>query len=393
MNLRRTLAISRRIAEFFRRDHRTLALVFVAPIVIMALLGWVIRDQAPPTTRLAVVNEAGQAGPLLRAAIADAARDAGISVVDCCQEITGPLIGDEAAARSALASDQIDVAVVIAKDFFDVPRRPTAGPPTILILTLGLNPADDGARVADLRQVLADALAQGGGPMVEQESIYGVDSGDFLDAFTPALVGFVVFFLVFILTGISFLRERIGGTLERLLATPVRRLEIVVGYSVGFAIFATAQVALVLAFVLGTIHVAPIGPLPEINLGLGVSSAGSPYLAFVITLLLALSAVNLGIFLSTFARTELQILQFIPLIIVPQGLLSGIFWPVESLPGILEPIARLMPMTYGIEGLREVFVKGAGLADATVQLDLAVLAGIAGLLAVLATLTIRREVA
>ena len=78
---------------------------------------------------------------------------------------------------------------------------------------------------------------------------------------------------------------------------------------------------------------------------------------------------------------------------VPQALLSGILWLVESLPGILEPIARVMPMTYGIDGLREVLVKGSGLADGAVQLDVAVLAGIALLLAVMATLTIRREVA
>jgi ABC-2 type transport system permease protein len=81
------------------------------------------------------------------------------------------------------------------------------------------------------------------------------------------------------------------------------------------------------------------------------------------------------------------------LIIVPQVLLSGIFWPVASLPGILAPIAHLMPMTYGIEGLREVLIKGSGLESPTVQLDILVLAGLAIGLAFLATVTIRREVA
>jgi ABC-2 type transport system permease protein len=257
---------------------------------------------------------------------------------------------------------------------------------------LGLNPADDASRVGSLRDALSSAFAAPGQPTIEQQSIYNA-RGTFFDAFAPALVGFVVFFLVFILTGISFLRERVGGTLERLLATPVRRQEIVVGYSLGFGIFATLQVAVVLLFVLGTLHLGAIGPLPEINLGLGVPIAGSPLLAFVITLLLAISAVNLGIFLSTFARTEFQILQFIPLVIVPQVLLSGIFWPVQSLPGILAPIARVMPMTYGIEGLREVLIKGGGLDSSVVQLDIAVLAGIAILLAAVASLTIRREVA
>jgi ABC-2 type transport system permease protein len=374
VNLHRTLAIARRIAEFFRRDHRTLALMFVAPIVIMGLLGWVIRDEKPSVSTVAIVNDAGPAGGPALVHVSDALTQAGFAV-------RSDITSDDA-ARGALKDGSVDIALLFSID---------TGNSKIVIVTPGLNPADDSSRVGSLRGALASALTSGG-PVVEQETIYNAGA-TFFDAFAPALVGFVVFFLVFILTGISFLRERVGGTLERLLATPVRRSEIVVGYSLGFAIFATIQVALVLLFVLGTIHIGAIGPLPELNLGLGVPIAGSPWLAFVITLLLAISAVNLGIFLSTFARTEFQILQFIPLVIVPQALLAGIVWPIDSLPGILAPIARLMPMTYGIEGLREVLIKGNGLESATVQLDIGVLAGIAVLLAVVATLTIRREVA
>jgi ABC-2 type transport system permease protein len=375
VNGRRTLAIARRIAEFFRRDHRTLALMFVAPIIIMGLLGWVIRDQKAPISTIAIVNVAGPVGDIARSRLAATVASSGFTY-DAAVET------DEA-ARQALRDGSINIALEIGLEGLR---------PRVVIVTLGLNPADDASRVGSLRDALSSAFAAPGQPTIEQQSIYNA-RGTFFDAFAPALVGFVVFFLVFILTGISFLRERVGGTLERLLATPVRREEIVVGYSLGFGIFATLQVAVVLLFVLGTLHLGAIGPLPEINLGLGVPIAGSPLLAFVITLLLAISAVNLGIFLSTFARTEFQILQFIPLVIVPQVLLSGIFWPVQSLPGILAPIARVMPMTYGIEGLREVLIKGGGLDSSVVQLDIAVLAGIAILLAAVASLTIRREVA
>ena len=378
MNLRRTLAISRRIADLFRRDHRTLALLFVAPIVIMALLGWVIRDQGPADTRLAVVNTAGPIGELIRGQIVTASSDGGLTVEDT--------ITTEDAARQALRDETIDVALVLSV---------VDNAPRVKFVMPGVNPAQDSSHVGAVQQVLRDALGQAG-PAIESETIYG-SGGDsesrFFNAFAPALVGFVVFFLIFILTGISFLRERIGGTLERLLATPVRRLEIAVGYSLGFAIFATIQVALILLFVLGTLNIDLADPLPDINFGLGVPIAGSPALAFVITLLLAISAVNLGIFLSTFARTEFQILQFIPLVIVPQGLLSGIFWPIDSLPGVLKPIAYLMPMTYGIDGLREVLIKGSGIDAWAVQLDIIVLAAVALVLAVGATLTIRREVA
>jgi ABC-2 type transport system permease protein len=375
VNLRRTLAISRRIADLFRRDHRTLALMFVAPIVIMALLGWVIRDQGPSETRVAIVNTAGVPGEAIRARIGATLNGVTLTYRD---DIT-----TQDAARQALIDEQIDIALILSLN---------GQAPQVTVLTLGLNPTVDSGHFAALQQALRTALL-GAGPTLEMESIYATGNGGFFDAFAPALVGFVVFFLVFILTGISFLRERIGGTLERLLATPVRKVEIVGGYSLGFAIFATIQVALILLFVLGTINLDLAEPLPNINFGLGVPIAGSPVLAFVITLLLALAAVNLGIFLSTFARTEFQILQFIPLVVVPQGLLAGIIWPVETLPEVLQPIARVMPMTYGIEGLREVLIKGSGLGASAVQLDIAVLAGIALVLAIAASLTIRREVA
>ncbi|HEU4920788.1 MAG TPA: ABC transporter permease [Candidatus Limnocylindrales bacterium] len=383
MNLRRTVAISRRIASGFRRDHRTLALMFVAPVVILGLLGWVIRDQTPAPTRLSIVNEADSVGERIADALANAAADAGLE--------GGPDLGDEAAARAALADGAVDLVLILPAS---LPDDFGAGRPTLRVLSPGLNPTDDASRLAALQQVVAAAASgQVALPTIEREQIFGSADGDFLDAFAPALVGFFAFFLVFILTGISFLRERVGGTLERLLATPIRRSEIVAGYGLGFGLFATIQVAVIMAFSLGHLDVPAIGPLPAFTVGLGIHNAGSPSLAFLVTLLLALGSVNLGIFISTFARTEFQVLQFIPIVIVPQGLLGGIFWPVSSLPDALEPVARAMPLTYAVEGLREVLVKGSGLGSPTLQLDLGVLAAVAVLLVVVATLTIRREVA
>ena len=108
---------------------------------------------------------------------------------------------------------------------------------------------------------------------------------------------------------------------------------------------------------------------------------------------MSLGAVNLGIFLSTFARTELQVIQFIPLVIVPQALLSGILWPTERLPDVLRAISDVLPLTYAVDGLREVMLKGSDLSSTAVQTDLAVLGGIALFFVVLASLTIKREVA
>jgi ABC-2 type transport system permease protein len=381
MNLRRTFAISRRIANAFKRDERSLALMFVAPIVVLGLLGWVIRGQGQPETRLAIVNLAGPFGDQAEPAITAAATAGGI-VVESWSE-------DENAARQALRDGSVDVVLVLPEDLVQDVR---GGTPSFVVITPGINPADDGGHLASLQAVLGPAIA-GQSPAIERETLYGSPDADQLDAFAPALVAFFSYFLVFVLTGISFLRERIGGTLERLLATPVRRSEIVTGYSAGFGFFATLQVILIMAFALGTLHLGPLGPLPAFSVGLGIANAGSPFLAFLVALLLALGAVNLGIFLSTFARTELQVVQFIPIVIVPQALLCGLLWPISSLPELLQPIARLLPLTYAIDGLREVLIKGADLSSAALRLDLAVLAGIAILLAVVASLTIRREVA
>jgi ABC-2 type transport system permease protein len=354
--------------------------MFVAPIVVLGLLGWVIRGQGEPETRLAVVNAAGAPGERIKAGIEQAAADAGITV---------ERVADEPAARDALRDGDIDVVLVLPDDLF----ANQSAPPALRFITPGINPADDGGRVARVQAALLPALAGSAFPTIEPETIYGSPNGDQLDAFAPALVAFFSYFLVFVLTGISFLRERVGGTLERLLATPVRRSEIVTGYSAGFGFFATLQVILIMAFALGTLHVPVFGPLPAFSVGLGIANAGSPALAFLVALLLALGAVNLGIFLSTFARTELQVVQFIPIVIVPQALLCGLLWPISSLPELLQPIAKVLPLTYAIDGLREVLVKGADLSSAALRLDLAILAAIAVFLAVLASLTIRREVA
>lgn len=391
MRPRRALAVCRRLLEELRRDHRSLALLFVVPIVMTGLLAFIVREQKAPEPRVAVVAVDQQVGPMLASAISDAATDAGVEVVDLGSD------ADEGVARQAIRDERIDVAVVVPAGFaVDL----ASGTPTLVVLTAGVDAAQDGGFIGDLRPVLSGALgalAPPGSalptPTIEHVTVYASPEADFIDLLAPAYLAFFAYFFVFILTGVSFLRERVGGTLERLLATPISRVEIVTGYSLGFGLLAVIQVAVLLVWLLSELTVPAIGPLPSFTVGLGVPSAGATALVYGITLLAALGAVNLGVFLSTYARTELQIIQFIPIVIVPQGLLSGILFPVEALPAILQPIAYLLPMTYAIEGLREVMIKGADLSSSTVQFDVLFLAGVALLFVVLAARTIRREIA
>jgi ABC-2 type transport system permease protein len=396
MNPRRVAALTRRIVAQFRRDPRTLALLFVVPIAITALLGWVLRDQQQPVTRAAIVNLDAAAGERVANALVTAARGSGTGAGSEIEIVGRP--ADESAARALLSDGRADLAVIVPAGFGAA--MVTGGQPTLTIITQGLNPAADGSHLGAFQRALLDAIGALAPaavsfriPRLVHATVFGSPNADALETLAPVFIGYFAYFFVFILTGVSFLRERIGGTLERLLATPITKAEIVLGYSLGFGIFATLQVVLLLAFSLMDVAVPTLGPLPAFHVGLGIVSAGSPLLAFLIALVLALGAVSLGIFLSTFARTELQVLQFIPIVIVPQGLLAGIFWPIDTLPSILQPFSRLLPLTYAVEGLRSVMIAGAGLASATVRLDLAVLAAIAAFFVVLAALTIRREVA
>jgi ABC-2 type transport system permease protein len=392
MSPRRVAAVARRIAEGFRRDRRSLALLVVAPLLITALLGWVLRDQQQGSVEIVAVNQAGPLGDRIVAVLQSAAA----TVADGTAVETATT---REAAVAQIRTGTADMALIIPAS---LPADVAGGSgPTLTVITNGTDPAAESGAFQSLQGLVglvAGSLAPPGStatlvPRIQRETVYLSPDADQLDVLAPVFLGLFAYFFVFVLTGVSFLRERVGGTLERLLATPVQRSEIVLGYAIGFTIFATLQVLVLTAYVLGRIDVPAIGPVGAFTIGLNVQSAGSPAIAFLVAFLLAVGAVNLGIFLSTFARTELQVVQFIPIVIVPQGLLGGVFWPIDRLPDVLQAVAHVLPVTYAVDALREVMLKGSDLGSAAVQTDLAVLLAIAAVFVVLASLTIRREVA
>ena len=380
MSRRRVVALFRRVVSEIRRDRPSLALLFIAPIVITGLVTFILRESQAPQVTAVVVNLAGTRGQLVGSALGAALREGGATVSD---------VADEAAARAAIGDKAASVGIVIGTD------AATGSSLTITAITNGLDPSGEASQVSAVGRAVVAAASSASGtavPVIRHTTVYGTPTNDPITTFAPAIVGFFAYFFVYILTGVSFLRERTGGTLERLLATPVTRGEVVIGYTLGFGLFATIQVAVLMLWALGSLHVPALGPLPPFSIGLGVAVNGSPLLAFVVVVLLAVGAVSLGIFLSTFARTELQIIQFIPIVLAPQFLLSGVLFPVSSLPAILQPVVAIMPLNYAVDGLRQVFIRGADLGVPALQLDLAVLAVVAAFFATIAALTIRRDV-
>jgi len=194
-----------------------------------------------------------------------------------------------------------------------------------------------------------------------------------LDRVAPALIATFALFFTFMLTGVSFLRERSQGTLERLLTTPVGRADILVGYLLGFLVFAAIQSLVVLLYTIVALQIDYQGSFAEM---------------VVVLLVLTVAAVNLGIFVSTFARNEFQVVQFIPVILAPQIFLSGVILPVAQLPAYFQAVSNVLPLTYAVSGLKAIMLEGRGLSGAAG--DIAVLTSFAVALLALAALTVRR---
>lgn len=192
------------------------------------------------------------------------------------------------------------------------------------------------------------------------------------DNFGPVLIGFFVFFFVFLIAGVSFLRERTSGTLERLLATPLRRFEIVAGYIIGFGLFTTLQASLIAWFAVDI---------------LDMMMEGSFLYVLLITFLLAMTALTLGTLLSAFANNELQMMQFIPLVVVPQIFFSGLF-NLDTMAEWLRSLSVVMPLTYGADALREIMIRGTGWNE--IAKDVYVLLGFAVLFMILNVVALKK---
>ena len=177
------------------------------------------------------------------------------------------------------------------------------------------------------------------------------------------LLGLFPLFLMFVITAITMQRERASGTLERILTTPLRRVDLLAAYGTAFSIAAAAQASLacVVAFWLLDFH-----------------TEGGPAWVCGIAIINAVLGVGLGLLCSAFARTEFQAVQFIPLVMVPQLLLAGIIVPRAAMPEWLQWVSNAMPASYALEALQQVGthteLPGVAVRDIVIVLAFAVAA-------------------
>ena len=188
------------------------------------------------------------------------------------------------------------------------------------------------------------------------------------------MLGIFPFVVMFLVTSIAMLRERTSGTLERLLTTPLARLDLLLGYGIAFGVMGALQ-ALVTVTVATTVY--------------DLDVAGSIWLVVVIAVVDAVLGVALGLLASAFARSEFQAVQFMPVIVLPQFFLCGLLAPREQMAGWLQAISDVLPLTYAVEALQEV---GRSAAETGIMWrDIGIVAGAAVIALALAAATLRRR--
>lgn len=334
----RAFAIAGRILKQIIHDKRTMALILVAPVLVLTIVYFILISEATDYTIGCVNTEKAFEKELEKN---DSYQ---ISVKKLKEEdITSCLLDDSVHAVVQKLDDTnykiylsgADTAVasrmegVIKKAKTEVDKD---------------DMEEELSSLNNLREKLGKEELGFSNVTFKTKYVVGSDDGTLFDKFGTQLVGIIIFFFVFLIAGINFLEERNSGTLEKLLSTPIRRWEIIVGYIMGFGVLALLQAVLITVF---SVYV------------LGLSVEGNILYVLLITLLTAINALAVGILLSTVANSEFQMMQFIPLVILPQIFLSGMF----RVDGIWGKLGYIMPVYYSSHALTEVMLKGTGFAE------------------------------
>ena len=357
----RTRALTKRILSQLRHDRRTMALVLFAPLLILSLLYFILNGAG--ATYTIVVGESPE-GIVQRLEEQD---DLSLRIVgidgeewqapdsDAADGVNAD--GDSAALKDAVVEQEATGGLRVSEDmreihlYLDGTNSGDAAKVSAVV-TKALQEEMAAQREEALSQLPIEIDLEE--PEIERTYIYGKEDSNIFDSYGAALIGFIVFFFVFLIAGINFLTERTSGTLEKLLSTPIRRHEIVFGYVAGFSVLALIQTVLVTLFV---VYV------------LDIDVAGSIWYVLLFNLLTAVCALSMGILISSLANSEFQMVQFIPIVVLPQAFLCGIF----TLSKGWDIVGHFMPLYYTAHGLQNVILRGAGFAD--IWQDIAILLG------------------
>lgn len=338
----RTWAITKRVLKELLRDKRTLALMFIAPLVVLALMSYIFGVNTTTSVKVGTVGVSQTVNQNL----------------EHVKNVQVKTYSSKEKVRVALKDEKIDSYIIKNGTNFDVTYANFDAGKTKLVKS-ALQVALSQKSIAKLQITLhqlqntlpptllqkqSQLMAKSRQPKIKNTYNYGTKDSTFFDKLMPIFMGFFVFFFVFLISGMALLSERTSGTLDRLLATPVKRSEIVWGYMLSYGLVAIIQTLLIVWFTITILHVQVVGSI---------------WLVLLITVLLALVALALGIFMSTFAKSEFQMIQFIPIIVIPQIFFSGII-SLSAMAKWAQWLADILPMKYAASALTDVIMKGYG---------------------------------
>ena len=389
----RIFAISKKVLTELLRDKRSLALLFLAPIFIMWLMNIAFSASTDTNVQIASVN------------VSNAVKKS----LDGVKHISTKGYKTEYAAKKALKDKKADAVLVYKdKEKYKLTYANTDTSKTALTRQAVKSTLKQ-VQIQELLQNLKKAQQQASAKAaqanrlpdkyqnnsqsdmseanlnqtkqtniqqttfdISEDYIYGNKDTTFFTKMVPILMGFFVFFFVFLISGMALLKERTTGTLDRLLATPVKRSDIVFGYMLSYGAVAALQTTI---NVLSTVWLLKLKVL------------GSMIDVILVNILFALVALSFGLLLSTLAQSEFQMMQFIPIIIVPQVFFSGII-PLDSMANWIQSMGKFLPLYYAGHALSEIVLQGTSILN--LESDLFVLLIFLSILTVLNIVGLKR---
>ena len=330
----RTLAIAKKVMKELFRDKRTLAMMFVAPVFIMWLMNLMFSASTAVNIKLATQD--------LPTSL--------VTKMDDLDHVSVQTYNDLNQAKKDLADEKVDAVVSYKNGEYQVDYANTDASKTSLtrqVLRTSIASEGSNQLMARVKQALPQLKLEAKAPEIKESYQYGDKNTSFFTSMIPVLIGFVVFFFVFLISGMALLKERTSGTLERLLATPVKRSEIVYGYMLSYGLIAILQTAVVVLAAIWLLDVEVVGNLFNV---------------IIVNVVLALVALAFGILLSTLAKSEFQMMQFIPLVIMPQLFFSGII-PLSAMGDWAQTVGKFLPLTYSGDAMSQIILYGRGLGD------------------------------
>ena len=330
----RTLAIAKKVLKELLRDKRTLAMMFVAPVFIMWLMNLMFSASTAVNVKLAIQDVPSSL----------------VSKMNDLEHVSVKTYKDLDQAKEALNDEKVDAVVSYKNGEYQVDYANTDASKTSMtrqVLRTSIASEGSNQLMTRVKQALPQLNLEAKTPEIKEFYQYGDEHTSFFTSMIPVLIGFVVFFFVFLISGMALLKERTSGTLDRLLATPVKRSEIVYGYMLSYGLIAIFQTAVVVLAAIWLLDVEVVGNLFNV---------------IMVNVVLALVALAFGILLSTMAKSEFQMMQFIPLVIMPQLFFSGII-PLSSMGDWAQTVGKFLPLTYSGDAMSQIILYGRSIGD------------------------------